>query len=88
MTPMSISWTRSRPSSTPQGQTSSTPPTSAAEDLTLLEALRSGEIREGERVVLVVTGAGLKPHGHAHRADVREVSADVESVLSRLGVRE
>jgi threonine synthase len=54
----------------------------------LLEALRTGEIVRGERVVLVVTGAGLKPHGHAHRAEVHEVDPDMVSLLAHLGVRE
>jgi threonine synthase len=52
----------------------------------LLEAVRTGSIAHGERVVLVVTGAGLKPHGHAHQADVREVDAELGSLLARLGV--
>jgi threonine synthase len=54
----------------------------------LLEALRTGEIVPGERVVLVVTGAGLKPHGHGHCAEVHEVEPDMVSLLAHLGVRE
>ena len=54
----------------------------------LLQALRTGEIARGERVVLVVTGAGIKPHGHGHRADVHEVDADAAALLSHLGVLE
>jgi threonine synthase len=54
----------------------------------LLQALRTGEIARGERVVLVVTGAGLKPHGHEHRAAVHEIDADAASLLTHLGVSE
>jgi threonine synthase len=54
----------------------------------LLEAVRSGAITRGERVVLVVTGAGVKPHGHGHHAEAHEIDADLSSLLTHLGVRE
>ena len=36
--------------------------------------------------MLVVTGAGIKPHGHGHRAAVHEIDADAAALLSHLGV--
>lgn len=52
----------------------------------LLELVRRGDIREGERVVLVVTGTGLKPYGYHVDCSPQEVTSDVEAVLAALGV--
>lgn len=52
----------------------------------LLDLVRTGAIREGERVVLVVTGSGLKPYGHEVEVRAEEVGSDVGSVLAALGV--
>jgi threonine synthase len=53
----------------------------------LLEAVRRGEITAGERVVLVVTGSGLKPHGHeARHAGVAEIDCDPAEVLRHFGL--
>ncbi|HEY5294193.1 MAG TPA: threonine synthase [Gaiellaceae bacterium] len=54
----------------------------------LLEALRTGHIARGEQVVLVVSGAGLKPHGHVQRAEVRILDANIDAILEQLGVVE
>lgn len=51
----------------------------------LVDLVDSGAIAAGERVVLVVTGSGLKPYGHQPRAAVEPVDASVESVLAALG---
>jgi threonine synthase len=48
----------------------------------LLDRVAAGAIAPGSRVVLVVTGAGLKPHGHEPAAV--EV-ADVQDILRGLG---
>jgi threonine synthase len=48
----------------------------------LLEALASGRIAAGERVVLVVTGEGRKPTGASSEA----VAPHLDAVLRRLGV--
>jgi threonine synthase len=52
----------------------------------LLELVRRGEIAEGERVVLVVTGGGLKPYGYEPEYPAREIASDVDSALAALGV--
>ena len=52
----------------------------------LLDAVSSGAIASGERVVLVVTGAGVKPHGHQSEPSRVEVEADVDELLRHLGV--
>jgi threonine synthase len=52
----------------------------------LLDALTSGAIERRSRVVLVVTGAGVKPHGHARAADVFEIDPDLDDLLLHLGV--
>jgi threonine synthase len=52
----------------------------------LLEARSSGDIADGSRVVLVVTGAGIKPHGHAEPVEAIEIDADLDELLFRLGV--
>jgi threonine synthase len=52
----------------------------------LLELVRTGEIAEGERVVLVVTGSGLKPYGYEVAANVQEIDSDVDSLLAALGL--
>jgi threonine synthase len=53
---------------------------------TLVELVRRGDVRQGERVVLVVTGSGLKPYGHVVERAPREIDGDVDSVLAALGV--
>jgi threonine synthase len=52
----------------------------------LLELVSTGAIAEGERVVLVVTGSGLKPY--AYDADVipAEIDGNVDSLLAALGL--
>jgi threonine synthase len=53
----------------------------------LREAARRGQIREGERVVLLVTGDGLKtPDPIAERLQPVEIDADADALLERLGV--
>lgn len=52
----------------------------------LLDLVRSGAISEGERVVLVVTGSGLKPYGYDVNVAPEEVDFDVDAVLNALGV--
>ena len=52
----------------------------------LLELVRSGDIAPVERVVLVVTGTGLKPYGYDVDYAPQEVTSDVEDVLAVLGV--
>ena len=52
----------------------------------LLQLVRSAEIRQGERVVLVVTGSGLKPYGHEVEVAAEEIGSDVGSLLAALGV--
>jgi threonine synthase len=52
----------------------------------LLELVRGGEIAEGEHVVLVVTGSGLKPYGYEPEYSAREIASDVDSALAALGV--
>ena len=53
----------------------------------LLDMVASGAIEPGARVVLVVTGAGVKPHGHDVVAPtVVEIDADVDALLRGLDV--
>ena len=53
----------------------------------LREAVRRGLIGEGERVVLLVTGDGLKtPDPIAERLVPVEIDADADALLERLGV--
>jgi threonine synthase len=52
----------------------------------LVDAVASGAIERGARVVLVVTGAGIKPHGHDRPVAVEEIEPDVDELLARLGV--
>ncbi len=51
----------------------------------LVELVRSGDIAEGERVVLVVTGSGLKPYGYEQGYASREIESDVDAALAALG---
>ncbi len=52
----------------------------------LLELVRSGTIGPGERVVLVVTGSGIKPNGGGPVPSSHVIDADASSFLSALGV--
>jgi threonine synthase len=52
----------------------------------LLQLVRRGDIRSGERVVLIVTGTGLKPYGYDVEYAPQEVTSDVDEVLAVLGV--
>jgi threonine synthase len=52
----------------------------------LLELVRTGAIVEGERVILVVTGSGLKPYGYEVDVRAEEVDSDVDALLAALGV--
>jgi threonine synthase len=52
----------------------------------LLQLVRTGAIEPGERVVLVVTGSGVKPGGADGGRPSHEIDADAESFLSALGV--
>ncbi len=52
----------------------------------LLELVRRGDVRPGERVVLVVTGTGLKPYGYDGDCSPQEITSDVDSALAALGV--
>jgi threonine synthase len=52
----------------------------------LLEALTTGAIAAGAQVVLVITGAGVKPHGHAELPAPVEIDPDLGELLVRLGV--
>jgi threonine synthase len=52
----------------------------------LLELVRRGEIAERERVVLVVTGSGLKPYAHAVEYASPEIESDLDAALAALGV--
>ena len=53
---------------------------------TLIDLVRTGRVAEGERVVLVVTGTGLKPYAIEVEHDSTEVERDVDSVLAALGL--
>jgi threonine synthase len=52
----------------------------------LVDLVRTGEIAEGERVALVVTGTGLKPYTVEPRAATMEVDRNLDSLLAALGV--
>ncbi len=52
----------------------------------LADAVATGAIERGERVVLVVTGAGVKPHGQRASPDPVEVEPDLDALLRALGV--
>jgi threonine synthase len=51
----------------------------------LIELIRTGAIREGEQVVLVVTGTGLKPYGFEVETEATEIPADIDALLAALG---
>ena len=53
---------------------------------TLVELVRSGAIAPGERVVLVVTGSGMKPSSHESEYPTRRIDADADDFLAALGV--
>jgi threonine synthase len=53
----------------------------------LREAIRRGEVGESDRVVLIVTGDGLKTPGLvAHKLDPTVVQPDADLILETLGV--
>jgi threonine synthase len=52
----------------------------------LIDLVRSGAIDEGARVVLVVTGTGLKPYPVGVDRASTDVDRKVESLLAALGV--
>ncbi len=53
----------------------------------LREAIAAGRVGRDDRVVLVVTGDGLKTPGPvAHRFDPIEIEADADAVLERIGL--
>jgi len=52
----------------------------------LVELVRSGAIAPGERVVLVVTGSGMKPRSHDQPSPTHQIEADADHFLSALGV--
>jgi threonine synthase len=53
----------------------------------LREALAHGDVREDDRVVLLVTGDGLKtPDPISERLAPVEIEADADALLDRLGV--
>ena len=52
----------------------------------LVDMVRSGVIEEGERVVLVVTGTGLKPYPVEVDVASSVVEGNVESLLTALGL--
>ncbi|HEV2591727.1 MAG TPA: threonine synthase [Gaiellaceae bacterium] len=52
----------------------------------LVEAVSTGAIRPGARVVLVVTGAGVKPHGRLAQPQDVEIEPDLDALLRHLGV--
>jgi threonine synthase len=53
----------------------------------LREAVRRGQIAETDRVVLLVTGDGLKtPDPIEQRLTPIEIEADADALLDRLGV--
>ena len=51
----------------------------------LLELVRTGAIAEGERVVLVVTGSGLKPYGYEIEPVVEHVEPNVRALIDAIG---
>lgn len=52
----------------------------------LVEAVTTGAIRGAERVVLVVTGAGIKPHGSLGQPDPIVIDDDLGQLLHHLGI--
>ena len=53
----------------------------------LREAVRRGELGEHDRVVLLVTGDGLKtPEPVAHRLKPILIAPDADALLDRLGI--
>jgi threonine synthase len=52
----------------------------------LCELVRTGAIAEGEQVVLVVTGSGLKPYGYEVEVPASQIGSDVGSLLAALGI--
>jgi threonine synthase len=52
----------------------------------LVELVRSGEISPGERVVLVVSGSGMKPRSEDAQYPARQIEADADDFLAALGV--
>ncbi len=52
----------------------------------LLDMVGNGTIEPGARVVLVVTGAGVKPHGHELAPAAVEIDANLDDLLWHLGV--
>jgi threonine synthase len=53
---------------------------------TLVELVRSGEIASGERVVLVVSGSGIRPSSQDSQYPARQIEADADDFLTALGV--
>jgi threonine synthase len=52
----------------------------------LLQALRDGEIASGARVVLVVTGAGVKPYGRTELPPIPTLEPSADALLRALGL--
>jgi threonine synthase len=52
----------------------------------LIDAVAAKAIRPDARVVLVVTGAGVKPHGHIDPPHPVEIDADIDDLLRSLDV--
>jgi threonine synthase len=52
----------------------------------LVELVRSGAIAPGERVVLVVSGSGMKPRSEEAQYPARQIEADADDFLAALGV--
>lgn len=52
----------------------------------LVELVRTGAIAPGERVVLVVTGSGVKPRTADSSYPTRQIEADADDFLAALGV--
>jgi threonine synthase len=53
----------------------------------LLSLVQSGEIEQGARVVLVITGSGLKPYGYEVDVAAEEIDGNVDTLLAALGLR-
>jgi threonine synthase len=52
----------------------------------LLDLVRSGEVRQGERVVLVVTGGSHRPSTREVDSQTAGIDSDVDALLAALGV--
>ena len=52
----------------------------------LRAAVAAGRVGESDRVVLLVTGTGLKTPGAVEVGGSAEIAADVDDVLEELGV--